>query len=69
MKPVLVIREERIELPPDQFYGAMKFAIDRAQPPAHMSCDYLDDPLGMGLLIFRLEIYRQMEAANGRASS
>jgi hypothetical protein len=51
MKPVLVIREERIELPPDQFYGAMKFAIDRAQPPAHMSCDYLGDPLGMGLLI------------------
>jgi len=36
--------------------------IEQAQPPVHMSCDWLNDRLIFGIQIFRLEIYRQMEA-------
>ncbi len=35
--------------------------IDAQQPPMHLSCDWLRDPLALGLLIFPREIYRKME--------
>lgn len=42
-------------------YIPLQDVIDQAQPHIHFSCDWLSDPLALGLLIFRLGIYRQME--------
>ena len=36
--------------------------IDAQQPPMHLSCDDLNDPLKFGLLIFPRFIYEKMNA-------
>ena len=50
-------------------YIALSDVIESAQPRVHHSCDWLSDPLAMGLLIFPLHIYEKMEALqNGHLS-
>lgn len=43
------------------FYVPVQYVIDSAQPPAHMSCDWLKITHLFRPLIFPLEIYRKME--------
>jgi len=43
------------------FYIPVQNVIDNAQPPEHLSCDWLSDPLAFGIYLFPLEIYRKME--------
>lgn len=38
--------------------------VAEAQPLPWFSCDWIGDPLALGLAIFPLEIYRKMEALN-----
>jgi hypothetical protein len=44
--------------------------IDEQQPLRHFSCDWLSDPLALGLIIFPLKIYEKMrQLRNGTNSS
>jgi len=43
--------------------------IDAQQPAVHLSCDWLGDPLALGLHRFSVEIYAKMEAYQNGSSS
>jgi hypothetical protein len=52
------------------FYKGLNGFIAQQSPRAHLSCDYLKNPLRMGVMIFPLAIYRKMEELkHGRDSS
>ena len=43
-----------------RFYVPVQEVIEQAQPPAHMSADWLCDPLALGLMIFSLRVYERL---------
>lgn len=44
-----------------EFYDRLGGFIAQQSPRPHLSCDYLGNPLRMGIMIFPLAIYRKME--------
>jgi hypothetical protein len=60
MKPVVLIREENITLPLDDFYRAVETVVDQANPRTHMSHDFSRDPLRFGLTLYPPRVYEKI---------
>lgn len=51
------------------FYVPVAELIDQASPATHMSCDWLTDPLGLGIQVFPVRTYEILrELRNGNPS-
>lgn len=57
IRPVVLIREENVVLPLDDFYGAVHIIIDQASPRSYMSADFVADPMAFGLVIYPPRVY------------
>jgi hypothetical protein len=45
-------------------------AVLSANPPTHLACDWLDDPMGLGLVVYPPRVYEKIkELKHGRNSS
>lgn len=64
----LVIEQQDFTVETDAFYSEIHQAINAASPPAHMSADYLNDPLGCGLLMYAPRVYKRIEELKCRES-
>jgi hypothetical protein len=54
---------------PEHYDRIVDNLIDGAQPPAHLSCDWLTDPLAHGIQVFPVRTYEILrELAHGHSS-
>lgn len=56
-------------VPQDRLTELAFVLVMRNNPPSHMSCDWLRDPLALGLRMHSLKVYQTMEEINERNSS
>jgi hypothetical protein len=71
-RPVLLITSQDVELHQQDFYRALDTIINRASPPAHMSADFMGDPLTFGLVLYLPRVYetiRKLKEQNDATSS
>lgn len=60
--PLMLINQEH-------YNRLVDHAIQLAQPPMHLSCDWIDDPMGLGLMFFPLHTYERLRELNANSSS
>ena len=59
-----IVEEQEFKLSPDDFYVVMQAHMNSANPPTHMSCDDLRDPMAFGLLLFPVRTYERLQELN-----
>ena len=63
MKPVVLIEQENVTIPLDQFHAELDAAINDAQRiwcPRGLNCDWLGDAMAFGLTVYPPAVYEKI---------
>lgn len=64
MRARKIVESQEFVFSPDDFYAVMAAHVNAANPPAHMSCDDLRDPMAFGLQLFPVRTYETLHRLN-----